>query len=287
MAGEVGQPVPLLLVNVRPSTCAAISHIVTGSLGGQVFRPPTEDGRIDLAGMELTRTAVAQAAEEGKVLWALLEAGGSGAGLAAARQLRSRWNASQLQIALLGGKPELDSSQGLAVGARLTQPVGVDELRSLLCNSLRAREDSALRPPETARQGLRILLAEDNKVNQVFCASLLEKCGHQVIVASNGAEAVERHAQDSFDLIFMDVQMPVMGGYDATASIREAERSRNKHTPIIALTAHAMSGDRQRCLEAGMDGYLSKPVARQELLKEIERVLRPKLAGGTRIRRRS
>jgi signal transduction histidine kinase/CheY-like chemotaxis protein len=120
---------------------------------------------------------------------------------------------------------------------------------------------------------LRILLAEDNTVNQKVALRMLEKEGHTVTVASHGREALELWRQQEFDLILMDVQMPEMDGLETTAAIRRAEASHGvRHIPIIALTAHAMSGDRERCLAAGMDGYASKPIRVEEIRKEIGRL---------------
>ena len=118
---------------------------------------------------------------------------------------------------------------------------------------------------------LRILLAEDNAVNQKVAARLLEKQGHSVEVTSNGTEALAAFMRDAFDLILMDVQMPVMNGYDATQAIRAAERGSGRHIPIVALTAHAMKGDREICLKAGMDDYLGKPIHFRELVAVLER----------------
>ena len=115
----------------------------------------------------------------------------------------------------------------------------------------------------------RILLVEDNPINQKLALRLLNGLGHQVVVANDGAEAVERVSAEAFDLVFMDVQMPVMGGFEATDMIRRLELPLNRHTPIVAMTAHAMSGDRERCLNAGMDGYVSKPISRQDLMAAI------------------
>jgi CheY-like chemotaxis protein len=108
---------------------------------------------------------------------------------------------------------------------------------------------------------LHVLLAEDNKVNQKFAVRALQKEGHTVVVANNGREAVEAWQREKFDVVLMDVQMPEMDGLEATARIIELERAgeRDGHTPIVAMTANAMKGDRARCLEAGMDGYISKP----------------------------
>ena len=123
-----------------------------------------------------------------------------------------------------------------------------------------------------AAPGLRVLLAEDNLVNQKVARRILEKEGYLVSVAGSGKAALDLVLQQTFDLIFMDVQMPEMDGIEATRTIRENEKRTGQHIPIIALTAHAMSGDRERCVAAGMDGYASKPIRLDELRQEIERL---------------
>jgi CheY-like chemotaxis protein len=122
----------------------------------------------------------------------------------------------------------------------------------------------ALRP-------LRILLAEDNPVNQKVGVRLLERQGHSVALVSTGAEALESSAREKFDMILMDIQMPVMNGYDATRAIRARERNTGGHLPVIALTAHAMRGDREICVDAGMDDYLSKPIQTRDLSQILAR----------------
>ena len=112
-------------------------------------------------------------------------------------------------------------------------------------------------------------MAEDNVVNQKLAAALIARRGHDPVVVSNGQEAVSAWTNEPVDVIFMDVQMPEMDGFQATALIREAERSRGTHVPIVAMTAHAMTGDRDRCLEAGMDDYVTKPIS----FKEVDRIL--------------
>src|ERR1019366_6663851 len=123
---------------------------------------------------------------------------------------------------------------------------------------------------------LNILLAEDNPVNQKLAVRLLEKAGHKVVLATTGKEALNAWEQGSlpgFDVALMDIQMPEMDGMEATAAIREREKSSGRHIPIIAMTAHAMRGDRERCLAGGMDGYISKPIHLRNLFVEIERCL--------------
>ncbi len=142
--------------------------------------------------------------------------------------------------------------------------------------SIRQRDDPApvvAASPESAPPS-RILVVEDNTVNQFVTVRLLEKAGHQAVVAVNGEDAVNAWRSGSFDLILMDVQMPGMSGSEVTRIIRELEASTGTYTPIIALTAHAMSGDREAFLASGMDGYLAKPVSPEELYRTIREVMR-------------
>jgi CheY-like chemotaxis protein len=126
------------------------------------------------------------------------------------------------------------------------------------------RQAAQLRP--------RVLLAEDNVVNQKIALRLLEKAGMQVDVVVNGREAIAAVERAAYDLILMDCQMPEMDGFEATAEIRRRERG-NRHLPICALTANAMAGDRERCLAAGMDDYISKPIGLQQLQEAIQRLI--------------
>jgi CheY-like chemotaxis protein len=119
---------------------------------------------------------------------------------------------------------------------------------------------------------LRVLLAEDHLVNRQLVVRLLEKRGHRVDIAANGREACEAFHRQSYDVILMDVQMPEMTGVEATAAIRQAERGTGRHIPIIAMTAHAMKGDRERFLAGGMDGYISKPIFLKELTDALEKI---------------
>jgi len=167
----------------------------------------------------------------------------------------------------------------LGVSAYLLKPIRQSELREAIARVLGAREEEGEIPLVTrfslhdARDPstyLHVLLAEDNAVNQRLAVRLLEKRGHRVAVASNGREALVALEKGKFDLIFMDVQMPEMDGLEATVAIREKEKSSGLHLPIIALTAHAMKGDREQCLTAGMDGYLTKPIRPEELDEILE-----------------
>ncbi len=133
--------------------------------------------------------------------------------------------------------------------------------------------------PATGMARLRILLAEDNAVNQLVVVRMLEREGHEVVVASNGKEALTAFATQQFDLIVMDAQMPELDGFETTALIREKEKSSGKHIPILAMTAHAMKGDRERCLAAGMDDYIAKPVRAHEFRERIKSLLAGRTTG--------
>ena len=118
------------------------------------------------------------------------------------------------------------------------------------------------------------MLAEDNKTNQKFAIRALEKAGHSVTIANNGLEAVKLSGRQSFDLILMDVQMPEMDGFEATSTIlNRVKNTDTPHVPIVAMTANAMKGDKERCLQVGMEGYVSKPIKRSLLFAEIDRVM--------------
>ena len=164
------------------------------------------------------------------------------------------------------------------VDAYLTKPVKhsdlLDALASVLGASTRRRRTGRATPrvSRRPRRALRILVAEDNPVNRKLVMTLLRKRRHKVTGVENGRLAIEAIRKDNgrFDVVLMDLQMPEMGGLEATASIRASEAGTGRHLPIIALTAHAMQGDRERCLAAGMDGYLSKPIDVAELISAVE-----------------
>jgi len=171
-----------------------------------------------------------------------------------------------------------DASKCLEYGIRayLTKPVRQSELFEAILTLLGPSREIAETQVITRhslrenRERYRILLAEDNAVNQRLAARLLEKQGHSVLAVANGVQALAALETQAFDLILMDVQMPEMNGYEATTAIREKERTTGGHIPIIAMTAHALKGDRERCIAAGMDGYISKPIKTGELVEAIE-----------------
>jgi CheY-like chemotaxis protein len=171
---------------------------------------------------------------------------------------------------------DAERCQKLGIARYMTKPVVQDELLEAILQEVEeAREievgtGEPVEPAPIPRPTRRVLLAEDGLVNQRVAVGLLEGHGHEVVVANNGREAIELLAQQSFDGVLMDVQMPEMDGFRATQEIRKKEQQTGGHIPIIAMTASAMKGDRERCLEAGMDGYLAKPIDPEQLYQTID-----------------
>jgi two-component system, sensor histidine kinase and response regulator len=198
-------------------------------------------------------------------------------------RIRQRPELSAAVIMMLtsaGHRGDAARCQELGISAYLLKPIRQSELREAIARVLGAHENHGAIPLVTRyslgdsrdpSSILRVLLAEDNPVNQRVASRLLEKRGHRVQVASNGLEALAALEKETFDLVFMDVQMPEMDGFEATAEIRKREQGSNFRIPVIALTAHAMKGDRERCIAAGMDGYLSKPIRAQELEEILDK----------------
>jgi two-component system sensor histidine kinase/response regulator len=185
-----------------------------------------------------------------------------------------------MMLSSVGQKGDAQRCRELGVGAYLTKPIRQALLLDAILMAL-TKSPVAPRPPElVTRHSLRethrrmnVLLAEDNAVNRLVAIGILKKQGHLVEVAGDGRAAVELFATKPFDVVLMDVQMPEMDGLEATAEIRRREEGTGKHVPIIALTAHALPEDRERCLRAGMDGYLAKPFSAQDLFATIGKVL--------------
>jgi two-component system sensor histidine kinase/response regulator len=193
-------------------------------------------------------------------------------------KVRERTEFALARILILtsaGHRGDGSRCQELGVAGYLLKPVRQSELLAAICRAVGDPQNSeqplitrhTLLPAVGPSASLRVLLAEDNATNQKLAVRLLEKRGHSVVLAGNGREALKQFEDGAFDLILMDVQMPEMDGFEAVAAIRtlEASRGGRGRTPVIALTAHAMKGDRDRCLAAGMDGYLAKPLRPAEL----------------------
>jgi CheY-like chemotaxis protein len=204
-------------------------------------------------------------------------------GFTVAERLKSDERLATLPIIMLtsaGLRGDAARCRSLGLDAYLTKPIKRSDLleavRVVLGSKNEVGKNSPIITTHSLRQDrrrLRILVVEDNFVNQVLATGVLTMRGHEVTVASTGREALQVLGTQTPDLVLMDVQMPEMDGFEATAAIRQSELRTGKHIPIIAMTAHAMTGDRQRCLNAGMDGYVSKPIRAQDLFSVIEQVL--------------
>ena len=198
-----------------------------------------------------------------------------GFGLVERLRERSEPLSSTIMMLTSGGqRGDAQRCGELGISAYLLKPIRQSELREAVARVLSARESReaapvitrySLRELTAETKSLKILLAEDNLVNQKLARRLLEKRNHIVAVANNGKEALAALENDHFDLVLMDMQMPEMDGFEATRILREQEKSTGNHQPVVAMTALAMNGDKERCIEAGMDGYLSKPIRPQEL----------------------
>jgi PAS domain S-box-containing protein len=179
-----------------------------------------------------------------------------------------------------GQRGDAAKCQELGISAYLMKPIKQADLMDAILMTMQKTSGGESRSPLITRHSVRearsrvnILLAEDNPVNQMLAVKVLEKMGHTISVAENGLKVLDLLEKGHFQVILMDVQMPEMGGFEATRIIREKEKLTGCHIPIVAMTAHAMSGDRERCLAAGMDDYISKPINRNQLLECIEKLV--------------
>jgi CheY-like chemotaxis protein len=195
--------------------------------------------------------------------------------------------ATIMMLSSAGKREEVARCRELGLAVYLYKPIKRKDLLDAILRALRPRaverhapqaEGLPAAPPGN---GLRILLAEDNPINQTFAERLLRKRGYEVLLASNGREVLVVLERVRVDLVLMDVQMPQLGGLETTAVIRAREQGNGKHLPIVAMTAHAMTGDRERCLAAGMDAYVSKPLRTNELFELIERLTGTSAPAGT------
>lgn len=193
-----------------------------------------------------------------------------------------RYAGTKLVMLTSAGQPEdVARCRKLGISAYLTKPIKQSELFDVIVSAVGQPVEEKASPSQRRKRSgpalrkLRVLVAEDNQVNQLVSTRIFEKLGHQVTVVNNGREALAAVQAGKFDLIAMDVQMPEMDGLDATRAIRALEGAAGTHIPIIAMTAHAMKGDRERCLAAGMDGYTSKPIRIRDLEQAIAQLIGP------------
>ncbi|UCG80019.1 MAG: response regulator, partial [Desulfobacterales bacterium] len=201
-------------------------------------------------------------------------------GFELAKRVKQRPFGTDLKMILLtspGRKEEAEQCAKLGISGYLVKPVKQSELLDAIMTALEHPMNDTARlmthhDVQEAQTRLSILLVEDNPVNRKVAETILKKRGHRVAIASNGREALEALDKESFDLVLMDVQMPEMDGFEATERIRGREKGNGEHIPIVAMTAHAMKGDRERCLAAGMDSYISKPIRAEDLFSVIEKL---------------
>jgi CheY-like chemotaxis protein len=266
---------PVLVVDNSHSRLRALEEL----LANWKMKPGTaETGEEALGSLE-----AAFAADE-PVRLMVVDADLSGMdGMALVKLVRERWPA-RAPATILAAPARLSGDLVKAVkGQRdlklISKPIRHSQLFDTIVDALTGDAPvsaGAGRRPATGGNRLppqRVLLAEDNVVNQRVAVALLRREGHDVVVAENGRQALEKLEGGRFDLVLMDIQMPEMSGLEAALKIRERERVTGGHLPIIALTAHAMKGDEEQCLEAGMDGYVSKPILPGALFRAMEAVL--------------
>jgi signal transduction histidine kinase/DNA-binding response OmpR family regulator len=205
-------------------------------------------------------------------------------GFALIEWLRARPEYADVKVMILSSGPTPEHrarAKAMHVASYLTKPVRQSTLFDAIATAIGPAEMLPMTrlatPAAVGRdhggRPLQILLAEDNPVNQMTATTMLEKLGHAVVVANNGRQAIDRINEQEFDIVFMDVQMPEMDGVSATGEIRKSEQATGRHLPIVAMTAHAMKGDKEKCLEAGMDDYVSKPIRRKDLADVIARMV--------------
>jgi signal transduction histidine kinase/DNA-binding response OmpR family regulator len=249
---------------------------------------------------------VASDGEEALGLYAAADAAGSpfsliltdmhmprmdGFGLVERLRENSGMSSSTIMMLTSGGqRGDAQRCGELGIAAYLLKPIRQSELREAVARVLSAHESKEVKPVITRyslremapeRKALKILLAEDNLVNQKLASRLLEKRNHTVTIVQNGKEALAALENDHFDLVLMDMQMPEMDGFEATRILRQREKTNGNHQPVVAMTALAMNGDKERCIEAGLDGYLAKPIRPQELDEVLDRHVALKNTGPT------
>jgi signal transduction histidine kinase/CheY-like chemotaxis protein len=203
-------------------------------------------------------------------------------GFEVARRIHDDAQLGSSTIMMLSSSCHIDESarcREVGVASYLTKPIDQRELLSAIGRLLagepgqRVSLPASMLPADVPERRLHVLVAEDNAVNQRLAMSVLQRRGHKVTIANNGREAVAAVEGTPFDVVLMDVQMPEMGGFEATAAIRALERNGEHRVPIVAMTAHAMKGDRERCLDAGMDDYMTKPLDPRQLCRLVEQIV--------------
>jgi CheY-like chemotaxis protein len=267
--------VPVLIVDGNPASRAVMVEM----LGAKGMRPLAADsGDSAIAMLDRARAAGCP------FPLAILDFQMPGMdGFTLAARIRAHPDLRDTRLFMLtsaGQRGDAARCREIGIEVYLLKPVRQSALLEAIARSLGRPVETGLVPLtrhslNESRPKLRVLLAEDNAINRKLAIRLLEKQGHTVTVANDGREAVEAVENGEFDVVLMDVQMPNMSGYEAAAAIRARERGTGEHLPIVAMTAHAMKGDEECCLAAGMDGYVSKPIQPGQMMDTIARVTSP------------
>jgi CheY-like chemotaxis protein/HPt (histidine-containing phosphotransfer) domain-containing protein len=275
---EDGEPAPVDPTRLRGLRVLVVDDNATNRriLGEMLSNWRLDPTLVDGAPAALTALEAARRASRPYHL-VLLDAQMPGTdGHTLARRIRGRKKRGGPVLILLtsAGLHEKTELRRVGIHAALLKPVKQSDLLDTILTTLGRRSTGRERPPASPARPTRrlhVLVVEDNRVNQTLARRILEQRGHQVTMAENGRQALEALDRGRFDVVLMDVQMPVMNGLEATARIRADEQGGDRHLPIVAMTAHAMRGDRERCLNAGMDGYLVKPIQADEMIAALER----------------
>ena len=289
---EIDPDVPNILVGDRGRLRQVVVNLVGNAIkfseGGRIIARIGAEERSDIAvtvHLRVSDTGIGIPPEKLDTIFNAFEQadvsttrryGGTGLGLAICTQLAHLMGGHMWAESVVGRGSTFHFTARLTVG-QTAATLGASGLRDepVLVVDDHATNRGIPRPEPPRARPLRVLLAEDNYINQKLAAALLEDAGHQVSLATNGREAAEAAARGAFDVVLMDVQMPEMDGFEATVAIRAAERATGRHLPIVAMTASAMKGDRERCLAAGMDGYVAKPIDATELCATLEQATAP------------
>jgi PAS domain S-box-containing protein len=283
--GRCATPLPAKPVNPRDLQGARALVVDDNAVNRRILREmllhwrmkPTAVDSGAAALEEMTRAAAANAGYEIVLLDALMP---EMDGFALAEKIHEQpalANATVMMLSSAMPSGTAERCSALGITGWLTKPVTQSELLDAILIAVSRDAEDGMKPgadieaveSDGAGSGLRVLVAEDNLINRAVATGILEKAGHRLMHVGTGREAVEAFSDGAFDLIFMDVQMPEMDGFEATRRIRELEETTGGHIKIVAMTAHAMAGDRERCLAAGMDDYVSKPLRKEDLLRTL------------------
>jgi CheY-like chemotaxis protein len=265
---------PTAVTTMEAGTCK-VSLFSTNESARNTYRTALEHGGFVVESMGQMPTAILDEPPDADRVFVVDVSSRDERGLELLRDLLVQEQSTPPAVVVLLPAASVEAAQlceQLGVTYCLTKPPKMNELRAAIRSAVESSEGKRPTPANRARseRAIRLLVADDSPVNQAVAAGLLELEGHEVVIVGTGREALEAWEQQHFDAILMDIEMPDMDGLTATVTIRQREASLGGHIPIIALTAHALKGSRERCLDAGMDGHVSKPLQPEELFTVLE-----------------